>query len=89
MADKRPPIKISFQYNVTTGEIEEFLIDDNAANAPDAYHDDVANMLLSHMGIEGDIEDAGSRANLYSDRNTQSTPQSDNNQERDTNDESH
>jgi hypothetical protein len=57
----RPPVRIRFKYNVDTGEIEEFLIDDNAPDRSEAYHDKVARAFASYLARRPDIEDAGSR----------------------------
>ncbi len=59
MSNKRPPVRIRFKYNVDTGDIEEFIIDDNAAAASEAYHDKVARAIASRLGRESDIVDAG------------------------------
>lgn len=59
MSNKRPPIRIRFRYNVDTGEIEEFIIDDNAATASEAYHDKVARAIASRLGHNPVIDDAG------------------------------
>jgi hypothetical protein len=57
----RPPVRIRFKYNVDTGEIEELLIDDNAPDRSEAYHDKVAGAIASYLARRRDIEDAGSR----------------------------
>jgi hypothetical protein len=59
MAKKRPPVRIRFKYNVDTGEIEEFIIDDNAPTASEEYHDKIAESIASQLGHEPDIIDAG------------------------------
>ena len=59
MSNKRPPIRIRFRYNVDTGEIEEFIIDDNAAAASEAYHDKVARAIAGWLGHNPVIDDAG------------------------------
>jgi hypothetical protein len=59
MTNKRPPIRIRFKYNVDTGEIEEFIIDDNAATASETYHDKVAHAIARRLGNNPVIDDAG------------------------------
>lgn len=56
---KRPPIRIRFKFNKDTGEIEEFIIDDNAPGASEEYHDKVARLIASRLGHEPEIADAG------------------------------
>ncbi|HEY6190522.1 MAG TPA: hypothetical protein VIW80_22920 [Pyrinomonadaceae bacterium] len=56
---KRPPIRISFKYNKDTGEIEEFIVDDNAPTASEALHDKIAEAISSRLGRRPEIEDAG------------------------------
>ena len=70
MTNKRPPIRIRFKYNVDTGEIEEFIIDDNAAAASEAYHDKVARAIAGRLGHNPVIDDAGPVRN----RETPPTP---------------
>jgi len=59
MEKKRPPVRIRFKYNVDTGEIEEFIIDDNAVSAGEEYHDKVAKSVAARLGRNPDITDAG------------------------------
>ena len=59
MGEQRPRVRIRFQYNMETGEIEEFLIDDNALAASEEYHDKVAQAIAGRLGREPQIEDAG------------------------------
>ncbi len=59
MDKKRPPVRIRFKYNIDTGEIEEFIIDDNAASASEEYHDKIARTVASRLGRNPDISDAG------------------------------
>jgi hypothetical protein len=56
---KRPPIRISFKYNKDTGEIEEFIVDDNAPTASETLHNKIAETISSHLGRRPEIEDAG------------------------------
>ncbi len=59
MPAKRPPVRIHFKYNIDTGDIEEFIIDDNAPAASEDYHDKIAEAIASRLGHEPDISDAG------------------------------
>jgi len=59
MSEKRPRVRIRFKYNVDTGEIEEFIIDDNAPAASEAYHDKVAQAIAGRLARHSEIEDAG------------------------------
>ena len=61
MSDKRPPVKIKFKYNLETGTIEEFIIDDNAAGASEEYHDRVAAKIAELLARNPEIFDAGPR----------------------------
>ena len=56
---KRPKNRVSFKDNKETGEIEEFIIDDDAETASEAYHDKVANLVARNLGAEPEIQDAG------------------------------
>ncbi len=55
----RPAIRIRFKYNRDTGEIEEFIIDDNAPAARDEYHDKVARVIAARVARHPQVEDAG------------------------------
>jgi len=57
--NKRPPIRVTFKYNKETGEIEEFIIDDNAPSASDEFHDQVAKKISSLLAKNPEISDAG------------------------------
>lgn len=60
MSDKkRPPIRVSFKYNKDTGEIEEFIVDDNAPTASETLHNRIAEAISSRLGRRPEIEDAG------------------------------
>ena len=61
MSGKRPPVKIKFKYNMETGTIEEFIIDDNAAGASEEYHDRVAEKIGELLARNPEIFDAGPR----------------------------
>jgi len=62
---KRPRVRIRFKYNRETGEIEEFIIDDNAPTASEEYHDQVAQAIASLLGRTPGIADAGPRDHLW------------------------
>jgi len=59
MSKKRPPFRIRFKYNIDTGDVEEFIIDDNARAASESYHDKVANQIASKLARNPDVLDAG------------------------------
>ncbi len=59
MSEKRPRVRIRFKYNKDTGEIEEFIIDDQAPAASEAYHDDVAHAIAGRLARDPEVEDAG------------------------------
>jgi plasmid stabilization system protein ParE len=59
MPKKQPRVRIRFTYNKDTGEIEEFIIDDQAPSATEAYHDDVAHAIAGRLARAPEIEDAG------------------------------
>ena len=61
MNNKRPSVKIKFKYNIETGTIEEFIIDDNAAGASEEYHDRVAEKIAELLARNPEIFDAGPR----------------------------
>ncbi|HLN26519.1 MAG TPA: hypothetical protein VK395_02100 [Gemmataceae bacterium] len=60
----RPRINIRFRYNFATGEVEEFLIDDNAPDRSEAYHDQVAQAVAGLLTRNPEIIDAGPRGEL-------------------------
>ncbi len=60
MTEKRPPVRIWFKYNIDTGEIEDFIIDDDAITASEDYHKDIAKDISSLLGRNPKITDAGS-----------------------------
>jgi len=59
MSKKRPRVRIRFKYNIETGEIDEFIIDDNAPAASEGYHNQVAHAVASRRARRPAIEDAG------------------------------
>ena len=61
MSNKRPAVKIKFKYNLETGAIEQFIVDDNAAGASEEYHDRVAQAIGDLLAHKVEIEDAGPR----------------------------
>jgi hypothetical protein len=56
---KRTPVTIRFRYNKESGEIEDFIIDDNTPNASEESHDKIADLIARQLGAKPDIEDAG------------------------------
>jgi hypothetical protein len=64
MIDQRPKVTISFKYNLDTGEIEEFIIDDHAPAARESYHDQVALSVASRLVANPEIADAGPASSL-------------------------
>jgi len=65
MKDKRPPVKIKFRFNLETGAVEEFIIDDNAAGASEGYHDQVALAVADRLARKPQINDAGPRCKTF------------------------
>jgi len=55
---KRPSVRIRFRFDVETGETE-FIIDDDAPDRSDAYHDKVAEAIAAYLRRHPEIEDAG------------------------------
>lgn len=55
---RRPAIRIRFQFNVETGEME-LIIDDNAPDRSEDYHDKVAGAIAAFLARHPEIEDAG------------------------------
>lgn len=64
MTNKRPPVKIKFRFNLETGTIEQFIVDDNAVGASEEYHDRVALAVGDLLARKVEIKDAGPRHNL-------------------------
>ena len=62
--NKRPPVKIKFKYNLETGAIEQFIVDDNAAGASEEYHDQVALAIGDLLSRKAELKDAGPRHNV-------------------------
>lgn len=56
---RRPPVRITFRFNVDTGVVEEFIVDDDAPTASEAYHNQVARLIVSSLARRADILDAG------------------------------
>ncbi len=56
---KKQPVTIRFRYNKESGEIEDLIVDDNAPNASDDFHDKVAELIARQLGANATIEDAG------------------------------
>jgi hypothetical protein len=55
----RPNVRIRFKYNVDTGEIEEFIVDDESPARSEEFHDKVAGAISSLLSRNAEIEDAG------------------------------
>ena len=60
MADQpqRPPIRIRFQFNVDTGDME-FIVDDDSPDRSEDYHDKVAQAIARFLARNPEIADAG------------------------------
>ncbi len=54
----RPPIRIRFRFNIDTGDME-FIVDDNAPNRSEDYHDRVAETIARFLARNPEIRDAG------------------------------
>jgi hypothetical protein len=59
MAEKRPPVRIRFRFNLETGEIEEFIVDDQSPEASEDHHDEMARIVAGPLVRNPEIEDAG------------------------------
>ncbi|KPA18888.1 hypothetical protein MHK_000894 [Candidatus Magnetomorum sp. HK-1] len=59
MEKQRPKIKVKFKYNIETGEVEEFIIDDHLPDANEEYHDNIAKIVAENICCQPDIQDAG------------------------------
>ena len=59
MPPKRPKVRVRFKYDTDTGEIVEFIVDDNAPSASEDYHLAVARTVAERLGRNIEIEDAG------------------------------
>ena len=55
---KRPPIRIQFNFNVDTGDME-FIVDDNSPDRTEDYHDRVAQTIGQFLARNPQIADAG------------------------------
>lgn len=64
MTDQRPKVTVRFKYNLETGEIEEFIIDDHAPSARESYHDQVAQAVAGRLIKNPKIADAGPASSL-------------------------
>ncbi len=60
MSEKRPSIRIHLRYDMETGEFD-LIVDDNAPDMPEEYHDKVAQMIAGYLSRNPQIEDAGLR----------------------------
>jgi len=59
MKTHRPKVKVKFKYNIDTGEIEEFIVDDNFPDASEEYHDKIAKIVANTISCNPEIQDAG------------------------------
>lgn len=57
----RPPVNIRFRFNIETGQIEDFIIDDNAIAADEDYHDRVAAKIAGLLANNPEIFATGPR----------------------------
>ncbi|MCW2247737.1 hypothetical protein M2352_003371 [Azospirillum fermentarium] len=57
----RPPVRVRLRYNLLTGAVEEFLVDDFAADRSEQYHDRVAQVVASQLVRDPRVVDAGAR----------------------------
>ncbi len=55
---QRPSVRVRFQFNVDTGDIE-FIVDDSAPDRSEDYHDKVATAIASLLARNPEIADAG------------------------------
>jgi hypothetical protein len=46
---ERKRVTVRFRFNQATGQIEEFLIDDDEPTAPEAYHDRIARAIAGQI----------------------------------------
>ena len=76
MNPKAPGIKIKFSYNIDTGEIEQFIIDDQAPTASEDYHDKVANLIAQKLAKNPTIVDAGVIRHIQHDHTSTLSPSS-------------
>ncbi len=58
MNRSRPKVRITFRFNLETGEVEEFRVDDQAPGANERYHDDIARAVASRMSRNPEILEA-------------------------------
>jgi len=65
--NQRPKIKVRFKYNIETGEVEEFIVDDNAPFASEEQHDQIARIIAQKISCHPDIYDAGMNHHLKDD----------------------
>ncbi len=73
MSGKRPPVKIKFRFNLETGTVEQFVVDDNAVGASEDYHDRVALAVGDLLARKVEVKDAGPRYNLSQTENKSSS----------------
>ena len=66
MSEKRPRVRIRFKYNIETGDVDEFIIDDNAPTASENYHDDTARTIAGRLAHNIGLQEVGPRAVIWS-----------------------
>jgi hypothetical protein len=59
MKSHRPKVTVRFKYNIDTGDIEEFIVDDNQPGASEEHHDKIAAIVAKMISCQADIQDAG------------------------------
>ena len=52
-------LRIRFEFNKQTGEVEELLVDDGDRTAPEDYHDTIARQIADQLVPNARIRDAG------------------------------
>lgn len=55
----RKPVTVRFRFNQDTGQIEEFLIDDQDRTASESYHDRIARAIAGQLFRTPQVVDAG------------------------------
>ncbi len=53
------PTRVRFRFNKATGEVEEFLVDDQDRSLPEAEHDRIARDVAQMVAVDAAIVDAG------------------------------
>ncbi|ACY12832.1 hypothetical protein [Haliangium ochraceum] len=68
--------RVRFRFNKTTGEVEEFLVDDQDRNLPESEHDRIAGEVARMVAVRPHIEPV-------SDETAAAMPDTDNDNDRD------